>query len=103
MIEIKHGVVGTIDRFTMWHSGEVVAGVRHSHENDWIVETPEGSCYHCSSRPLAISRCVSLAHALDEDVERDVGAHREVAKVKRPATAPSGRLRSGLPGGRSAD
>ena len=103
MIEIKHGVVGTIDRFTMWHSGEVVAEVRHSHETGWIVETPDGSCYRYTSRPLAIDRCVSLAHALDEHAARDVATHRDAPSVKHPATSPNGQLRSGLPRDRLAD
>jgi hypothetical protein len=60
MIEVEHGIVGTLNRFTMWHFGQVVATVRHSHGGDWIVETPDGSRYRYSSRPLAIQRCSSL-------------------------------------------
>ena len=66
-IELRHGIVGTLDRFTMWHFGEIVATVRHA-EGDWIVETPDGSRYRYRSRPLAIRRCSSLARARDRRV-----------------------------------
>ena len=58
--ELKHGVVGTLNRFTMWHLGEVVAEVEHTDEGDWIVMEPDGSRHRYSSRPLAIRRCSSL-------------------------------------------
>ena len=64
-MEPRHGIVGTLDRFTMWHFGEVVAIVEHSRDGDWIVETPDGSRYRYPSRPLAIQRCSSLARARD--------------------------------------
>jgi hypothetical protein len=58
--ELKHGVVGTLNRFTMWHLGEVVAEVEHTDAGDWIVTEPDGSRHRYSSRPLAIRRCSSL-------------------------------------------
>lgn len=66
--ELTHGIVGTLDRFVMWHFGEVVAKVEHAPDGDWIVETPDGSRYPYASRPLAIRRCSSLARAREQRV-----------------------------------
>lgn len=64
-IAFRHGIVGTVNRFTMWHFGELVATVEHSPNGDWVVETPDGSRHSHASRPEAIRRCASLAQARD--------------------------------------